>query len=121
MDFTYFKNIFKLIAADLSEQKVLDPDSRPIQQIIFIGKTSQAAVIYYIYEKSKETVLPLSKGTPSFVTTYKWLNTEKQMLNYQILNWKNSKLLPKKEEEQLREYLSECLKMLNGNDLSHEL
>ena len=86
LDFAYFKNNYKLIAADLSKQKVLDPDSRAIQQIIFIGKTSQAAVIYYIYEKSKETVLPLSKGTPSFVTTYKWLNTEKQMLNYQILN-----------------------------------
>ena len=63
LDFTYFKNIFKLIAADLSKKKVLDPDSRPIQQIIFTGKTSQAAVIYYIYEKSKETVLPFSKGT----------------------------------------------------------
>ena len=53
----------RLIAADLSKQKVLDADSRAIQQIIFTGKTSQAVIIYYIYEKSKETILEFSKGT----------------------------------------------------------
>ena len=63
MDFAYFKNNYKLIAADLSKQKVLDADSRAIQQIISTGKVSQAAVIYYIYEKSKETILQFSKGT----------------------------------------------------------
>ena len=63
MNFAYFKNNYKIIAADLSKQKVLDADSRVIQQIIFIGKTCQAAIIYYIYEKSKETILQCSKGT----------------------------------------------------------
>ena len=63
LDFAYFKNNYKLTAADLSKQKVLDADSRAIQQIIFIGKTSEASVIYYIYEKSKETILEFSKGT----------------------------------------------------------
>ena len=63
MDFAYFKNNYKLIAADLSKQKVLDADSRAIQQIIFTGKTSQAVIIYYIYEKSKETILEFFKGT----------------------------------------------------------
>ena len=63
MDFAYFKNNYRLIAADLSKQKVLDADSRAIQQIISTGKISQAAVIYYIYEKSKETILQFSKGT----------------------------------------------------------
>ena len=53
----------RLIAADLSKQKVLDADSRAIQQIIFTGKSSQASVIYYIYEKSRETILEFSKGT----------------------------------------------------------
>ena len=47
-------------AADISKQ---DADSRAIQQIIFIGKTSEASIIYYIYEKSKETILEFSKGT----------------------------------------------------------
>ena len=40
LDFAYFKNNYRLIAADLSKQKVLDADSRIIQQFIFIGKTS---------------------------------------------------------------------------------
>ena len=63
LDFAYFKNNYKLIAADLSKQKVLDADSRAIQQIIFAGETSQTAVIYYIYENSKEAILQFSKGT----------------------------------------------------------
>ena len=40
LDFSYFKNNYRLIAADLSKQNVLDADSRAIQQFIFIGKTS---------------------------------------------------------------------------------
>ena len=63
LDFAYFEKNYRLIAADLSKQKVLDADSRAIQQIIFTGKTSQAVVIYYIFEKSKETILQFSKGT----------------------------------------------------------
>ena len=62
MDFAYFKNNYKLIAADLSKKKALDADSRAIQQIIFTGKTSQVAVINYIYEKLKETILQFAKG-----------------------------------------------------------
>ena len=61
--FCFFKSDYRLIAADLSKQKVLDADSRAIQQIIFTGKTSQAVIIYYIYEKSKETLLEFFKGT----------------------------------------------------------
>ena len=62
LDFGYFKNNYRLIAADLSKQKVLDAYSRAIQQIIFTEKTSQAEVIYFIFEKSKETILQFSKG-----------------------------------------------------------
>ena len=55
-------------AADLSKQKALDAESSAIQQIIFTGKiTSTVAntrvVIFYIFEKSKETILEFSKGT----------------------------------------------------------
>ena len=63
LDFAYFKNNYKLIAADLSKQKVLDADSRAIQQIIFTGKSSADAIIYYTLEKSKETILEISEGT----------------------------------------------------------
>ena len=58
----FFKN-YRLIATDLSTQKALDADSRTIQQIIFTGKVDEAAVVYYIYEKSRETTLQFSKGT----------------------------------------------------------
>ena len=79
LDFTYFENNHRLIATDLSKQKALDADSRSIQQIIFTGKIKATVpntrvVIFYILEKSKETILEFSKGTTSFVTTYKWLN-----------------------------------------------
>ena len=63
LDFAYFKNNYGLIATHLSKQKVLDADSRAIQQIIFTGKTTDATIIYYIYEKSKETILRFSTGT----------------------------------------------------------
>ena len=64
LDFANFKKKkYRLIAADLSKQKALKADSRAIQQIIVTGKVDAAAVIYYIYEKSKETVLEFYKGT----------------------------------------------------------
>ena len=59
MDFTYFKNNYRLNAADLSKQKALDGDSRAIQQIIFTGNIKQKvedtkAIIYYFLEKMVE-------------------------------------------------------------------
>ena len=56
------KKNYRLIAIDLSKQKALDTDSRAIKQIIFTAKVDEAAVVYYIYEKSKETMLQFSKG-----------------------------------------------------------
>ena len=41
LDCSYFRRSYRLIAADLSKQKALDPDSRAIQQIIFTGKKKQ--------------------------------------------------------------------------------
>ena len=68
LDFAYFEKNDRLIAADLSKQKALDADSRAIQQIIFTGKikateANTRVIIYYILEKSKETILEFSKGT----------------------------------------------------------
>ena len=68
LDFSYFEKNYRLIAADLSKQKALDADSRAIQQIIFTGKikateANTRVIIYYILEKSKETILQFSKGT----------------------------------------------------------
>ena len=68
LDYSYFRKKYRLLAADLSKQKVLDADSRAIQQIIFTG-TIKATVantrvaIFYVLEKLKETILEFSKGT----------------------------------------------------------
>ena len=61
--FCLFQKKCRPITADLSKQKALDADSRAIQQIIFTGKVDEAVVVYYIYEKSKETTLQFFKGT----------------------------------------------------------
>ena len=68
LDFPNFEKSYRLIATDLSKQKALDADSRTIQQIIFTGKKKATeentrVIIYYILEKSKETILEFSKGT----------------------------------------------------------
>ena len=68
LDFAYFEKNYRLIAVDLSKQKALDADSKAIQQIIFTGKikaieANTRVIIYYILEKSQETILEFSKGT----------------------------------------------------------
>ena len=68
LDFAYFEKNYRLIAADLSKQKVLDADSRAIQQIIFTGKikateANTRVILYYILEQSKETMLKFPKRT----------------------------------------------------------
>ena len=68
LDFAYFEKNYRLIAADLSKQKALDADPNAVQQIIFTGKikateANTRVIIYYILEKSKETILEFAKGT----------------------------------------------------------
>ena len=70
------KKIYRLIAADLSKQKPLDADSRAIQKIIFTGSikatvANTRVVIFYILEKSKETILAFSKGKQKFCESIK--------------------------------------------------
>ena len=64
--FCLFQKNYRLIAVDLSKQKALDADPRAIQQIVFTGKASENIVVYYILERSKETILQFSKGTTMF-------------------------------------------------------
>ena len=63
LHFAYFLKKYRLIEVDLSKQKTLDVYSRAIQQIIFTCKVSENILIYYIVEKSKETILEFSKRT----------------------------------------------------------
>ena len=62
-DFNYFDKHYKLVAVDLSKQKELDADPRAIQQIEFKYMLRTNSTIYWVLEKSKETILEFYKGT----------------------------------------------------------
>ena len=57
LDYTYFKNFYKMIAVDLSKQQALDADPRSIQQINFTANLDRAGStrIYFILEEAKKT------------------------------------------------------------------
>ena len=63
LDFNYFNKHYKLVAVDLSKQKELDADPRAIQQIEFKYMFQTDSTIYWVLEKSKETILEFYKGT----------------------------------------------------------
>ena len=71
LEFSYFEKNYRIIAVDLSKQKALDADSRAIQQIIFTGEIKAAVantrvIIFYVLEKSKETILEFSREQKKF-------------------------------------------------------
>ena len=63
LDYNYFDKHYKLVAVDLSKQKELDADPRAIQQIEFKYMLETNSTIYWVLEKSKETILEFYKGT----------------------------------------------------------
>ena len=64
LDYPYFKDSYKMIAADLSKQQVLDAISKVIQQInLDRGNPNAYTRIYFILEEAKETILDFSQGT----------------------------------------------------------
>ena len=63
LDFDYFDKHHKLVAVDLSKQKELDADPRAIQQIELKYMLGTNSTIYWVLEKSKETILEFYKGT----------------------------------------------------------
>ena len=51
----------------MKKQKILNADPRAIQQVIFTGTTKAAVtntriIMFYVLEKSKETISEFSKG-----------------------------------------------------------
>ena len=56
LDYNYFKK-------HLSKQKELHADPRAIQQIEFKYMLETNSTIYWVLEKSKETILEFYKGT----------------------------------------------------------
>ena len=65
LDYTYFKDHYKLIAIDLSKQQALDADPRAIQQINFTVNLDRRrnTTMFFIIEKAKETVFEFSQET----------------------------------------------------------
>ena len=64
LDYPYFKDVYKMIAVDLSKQQALDADHRAIQQINFTANLDRtSARIYFILEEAKETILNFAQGT----------------------------------------------------------
>ena len=63
LDYNYFDKHYKLVAVDLSKQKELDADPRAIQQIEFKYMLGTNSTIYWVLEKSKETILEFYTGT----------------------------------------------------------
>ena len=63
LDYDYFDKYYKLVTVDLSKQKELVADPRAIQQIEFKYMLGTNSTIYWVLEKSKETILEFYKGT----------------------------------------------------------
>ena len=65
LDYTYFKDYYKMTAVGLSKQQALDADHKAIEQINIIANLDRAGNtrIYFILEEAKETMLDVSQGT----------------------------------------------------------
>ena len=65
LDYSYFRDTYKMIAVDLSKQKALDADPKAIQQINFTANLDRAGStrFYFFLEEAKETILDFSQGT----------------------------------------------------------
>ena len=65
LDYPYFKEKYKMIAIDFSNQEALDADPKATQQVDLIVNLDHAGDtrMSFILEKSKETVLDFLQGT----------------------------------------------------------
>ena len=72
LDYSYFENSYRLIAADLSKQKVLDADSRAIQQVIFTGAIKAAVANTRVVIK-RNNIRIFRGNSKSFVSQLKIL------------------------------------------------
>ena len=65
LDYSYFKDNYKMIAIDLSKQQKLDFHPRAIQQINFTDNLERAEgpAMFFIIEQAKETIFEFSQET----------------------------------------------------------
>ena len=65
LNYSYFKENYKMIAIDLNNQQALDADSRAIQQINFTANLARVGnkTMFFVIEEVKETVFEFLQGT----------------------------------------------------------
>ena len=65
LDYSYFKDYYKMIAIYLRKQQTLNAYSKAMQQINFIGYLNEkrGATMFFITEEVKETILDFLQGT----------------------------------------------------------
>ena len=65
LDYTYFKEYYKMIRIDLSKQQTSDADPKAIQQINFTANLERDSNtrFYFILDETKETVFEFSQET----------------------------------------------------------
>ena len=63
LDYSYFKDHYKMFAIDLSKQPTLDADPRVIQQINFTANLDSlgSTTMFFIIKEAKETVSDFSQ------------------------------------------------------------
>ena len=63
LDYTFFKENYKLIAVDISNQQKLEADTKPMQQVNFTESLEQSKNTqrFFIIVEEKETVLYFPK------------------------------------------------------------
>ena len=111
LDYNYFKKHYKLVAVDLSKQKELDADPRAIQQVEFKYTIGTSSTIYWVLEKSKETIL-------EFIKIYKMVEYTK--INCKLTNVQLNKL-KKSVKSNEGTTLRLGIKNFNKDELPHEL
>ena len=62
LDYSYFKENYKMIAIDLSTKQTLDTDPRAIQEINFTAKLTGNKTMFFIIQEAKETIFEFSQG-----------------------------------------------------------
>ena len=64
LDYSYFKESYKMIAIDLSKQQPLDADPRATQQINFAANLDSDGntTMFFISKEAKKTVFEFSQG-----------------------------------------------------------
>ena len=69
LNYSYFKDHYKMITTDLSKQQALDADPRAIQLINFTENLDrdENTTMLFVIEEAKETVLDFSQGNVKFL------------------------------------------------------